>query len=92
LIRARAGFHGLPFSLDKKTMSATKQQCQLAKGTSPLVQLRVNAEYAGCSAKEVTETIQERYGKQLNALTVEEAQILAWEYAEISRRSLAKQY
>jgi hypothetical protein len=67
-------------------MSAAKQQQQLAKTTSWLAQLRVNAEYAGCNATELAQVAQERYGKPLDALTVEEAQTLAWEYGGICNR------
>jgi hypothetical protein len=67
-------------------MSAAKQQQQLAKTTSWLAQLRVNAEYAGCNATELARVAQQRYGKPLDALTVEEAQALAWEYGGICNR------
>jgi hypothetical protein len=64
-------------------MSATKLQQQLAIETSWLAQLRVNAEYAECDASALA---RERFNKPLDALTVAEAQTLAWEYAEISHR------
>ena len=57
-------------------MSATKQQQQLAKGTSWLAQLRVNAEYAGCDASTL---VQDRLSKPLDTLTLAEAQTLVWE-------------
>jgi hypothetical protein len=57
-------------------MSATEQQQQLAKGTSWLAQLRVNAEYAECDASALA---QERFNKPLDTLTVAEAQTLVWE-------------
>ncbi|MFP5262382.1 MAG: hypothetical protein ACLGJB_10805 [Blastocatellia bacterium] len=57
-------------------MTATKQQQQLAKGTSWLAQLRVNAEYAECDASALA---QERFNKTLDTLTLEEAQTLVWE-------------
>ena len=57
-------------------MSATKQQQQLAKGTSWLAQLRVNAEYAGCDASLLA---QDRLNKTLDTLTLAEAQTLVWE-------------
>jgi hypothetical protein len=61
-------------------VSATKLQQQLAKETSWLAQLRVNAEYAECDASALA---QERFNKPLNALTVAEAQTLAWELNSI---------
>jgi hypothetical protein len=57
-------------------MSATKQQQQLAKGTSWLAQLKVNAEYAGCDAGVLA---QDRFNKTLDTLTLAEAQTLVWE-------------
>jgi hypothetical protein len=67
-------------------MSATKQQQQLAKGTSWLAQLRANAGYAGFTATELAQAAQERYGKPPDELTVEEAQTLAWDYSDICHR------
>lgn len=67
-------------------MSATKQQQQLAKATSWLAQLKGNAEWAGFNVTQVEQSARERYSKSLDALTVEEAQTLAWEYADIGRQ------
>jgi hypothetical protein len=58
-------------------MTTTKQQQQLAKATSWLAQLGVNAENARFKATDVAQVAQERYNKPLDALTVEEAQTLA---------------
>jgi hypothetical protein len=85
-MRARAGFQGLPFSVDEETMSAAKLQQQLAKTTSWLAQLKGNAEWAGFNVAHVEQLARERYGKPLDELTVTEAQTLAWEYADIGRR------
>jgi hypothetical protein len=67
-------------------MSAAKQQQQLAKTTSWLAQLRSDAEWAGFNVTHVEQSSRERYDKSLDALTVGEAQTLAWEYADIGRR------
>ena len=67
-------------------MTATNPQQQLAKSTSWLAQMKSNAECAGCSATELAHTVQERYSKPLDELTVSEAQTLAWEYAAICHR------
>ena len=75
-----------PAPLDEETMSATKQQQQLAKTTSWLAQLKGNAEWAGFNLAHVEQLARERYGKPLDELTVTEAQTLAWEYADIGRR------
>lgn len=70
-------------------MSATATQQRLAKTTSWLAQLRVNAQYAGFTAAEVAQTAQERYGKPMDELTVTEAETLAWEYIDICRQKAA---
>ena len=69
-------------------MSATAKATQerLAKTTSWLAQLRGNAEWAGFTAEHTAQKAQERYGKQLDELTVSEAQTLAWEYSDISQQ------
>jgi hypothetical protein len=67
-------------------MSAAKQQQQLAKTTSWLAQLRGNAEWAGFNVTHVEQSARERYGKPLDALTVEEAQALAREYGRVCDR------
>jgi hypothetical protein len=75
----------LSLILDKATMTAMRQQ-QLAKTTSWLAQLKANARWAGFDLPHIEQSAKERYCKPLDELTVEEAQTLAWEYANLGSR------
>ena len=58
-------------------MTVTSPKQRLAKTTSWLGQLTVNAECAGFTATDLAQTAQQRNGKPMDELTLTEAETLA---------------